>query len=82
MSARFKRAWARASRANLVASAGFLRALSASPFVSANGTQGQGGTPDTYRLCAAKIPKVRAIANWLLRRKASLSAARRAVFEQ
>jgi len=39
-------------------------------------------TPDVYRLCAGEIPNVRAITACLRRRKASLSDACRAVFEQ
>jgi hypothetical protein len=39
-------------------------------------------TPDVYRLCAGEIPNVRAITSCLRRRKASLSDACRAVFEQ
>jgi hypothetical protein len=39
-------------------------------------------TPDVYRLCAGEIPNVRAITACLRRRRASLSEACRAVFEQ
>jgi hypothetical protein len=39
-------------------------------------------TPDVYRLCAGEIPNMRAITACLRRRKASLSDACRAVFEQ
>lgn len=39
-------------------------------------------TPDVYRLCAAEIPSVAAITACLRRKKASLSDACRAVFEQ
>ena len=39
-------------------------------------------TPDVYRLCAGEIPNVSAITNCLRRKKASLSKACRAVFEQ
>jgi len=39
-------------------------------------------TPDVYRLCAGEIPNVRAITECLRRRKANLSEACRAVFEQ
>jgi hypothetical protein len=45
MTARFDRAWAKASRANLAASVGFLWALSASQSASA--------------LCRGEIPNVR-----------------------
>ena len=84
MTARFERAWAKASRAHLAASVGFLLALSASQSASAQGTQEQrrACTPDVYRLCAGEIPNARAITNCLRRQKASLSEACRAVFEQ
>ena len=39
-------------------------------------------TPDVYRLCAGEIPSVSAITACLRRKKASLSEACRAVFEQ
>ena len=39
-------------------------------------------TPDVYRLCAAEIPSVSGITACLRRKKASLSDACRAVFEQ
>ena len=80
MTARFDRAWAKASRANLAASVGLLRALSASRS-AALATPEQARTPDVYRLCAGEIPNVRAIINRLRRQKASLSEASRAVFE-
>lgn len=39
-------------------------------------------TPDVYRLCAGEIPNVAKITACLRRKKASLSEACRAVFEQ
>lgn len=39
-------------------------------------------TPDVYRLCAGEIPNVAKITSCLRRKKASLSEACRAVFEQ
>jgi hypothetical protein len=39
-------------------------------------------TPDVYRLCAGEIPSVSGITACLRRKKASLSEACRAVFEQ
>ena len=85
MRARFERAWAKASRANLAASVGFLLALSTSHSASAalaTPEQRRACTPDVYRFCAGEIPNVRAITNRLRRQKASLSEACRAVFEQ
>ena len=85
MTARFDRAWAKASRANLAASVGLLLALSASRSASgalATPEQRRARTPDVYRLCPGESPNVRAITNRLRRQKASLSEACRAVFEQ
>jgi len=85
MRARFERTWAKASRANLAASAGFLLALSTSHSASAalaTPEQRRACTPDVYRFCAGEIPYVRAITNRLRRQKASLSEPCRAVFEQ
>lgn len=85
MRARFERTWAKASRANLAASVGFLLAMSASHSASAalaTPEQRRACTPDVYRLCPGEIPNVRAITNCLRRQKASLSEACRAVFEQ
>jgi len=85
MRARFERAWAKASRANLAASVGFLLALSTSHSASAalaTPEQRRACTPDVYRFCAGEIPNVRAITNRLRRQKASLSEPCRAVFEQ
>ena len=85
MRAKFERAWAKASRANLAASVGFLLALSTSHSASAalaTPEQRRACTPDVYRLCAGEIPNVRAITNCLRRQKASLSESCRAVFEQ
>ena len=66
MRARFERTWAKASRANLAASAGFLLALSTSHSASAalaTPEQRRACTPDVYRFCAGEIPNVRAITN-------------------
>lgn len=85
MRARFAHAWAKASRANLAATVGFLMAVSASQSASAalaTPEQRRACTPDVYRLCPGEIPNVRAITNCLRRQKASLSEACRAVFEQ
>lgn len=85
MTAKFQRAWAKASRANLAGTVGFLLALSASHSASAalaSPEQRKACTPDVYRLCPGEIPNVRAITNCLRRQKASLSEACRAVFEQ
>ena len=85
MRARFERTWAKASRANLAASAGFLLALSTSHSASAalaTPEQRRACTPDVYRFCAGEIPNVRAITHCLRRQKASLSEPCRAVFEQ
>jgi hypothetical protein len=85
MRARFAHSWAKASRANLAATVGFLMAVSASQSASAalaTPEQRRACTPDVYRLCPGEIPNVRAITNCLRRQKASLSEACRAVFEQ
>ena len=85
MTAKFARAWARTSRANLAGTVGFLLALSASQSASATlatPEQRRACTPDVYRLCPGEIPNARAITNCLRRQKASLSEACRAVFEQ
>jgi hypothetical protein len=83
MTARFDRAWAKASRANLGASVGFLLALSAAQSASAApATREQGRTRTPNVLRPRGILKLRAITNWLRRQKAGLSEARRAVFEQ
>ena len=74
MTARFDRAWAKASRANLAASVGFLLAFSASQSASAapaTPEQRRACTPDVYRLCPGEIPNVRAITNCLRRQKES-----------
>jgi hypothetical protein len=81
MTARFRRRWALASRANLalaltLATTGSALAALATP------EQKKACTPDVYRLCAGEIPNVRAITACLRRQKASLSNACRAVFEQ
>jgi hypothetical protein len=68
MTARFDRAWAKASRANLAASVSFMRPLSASQSACA-------------ALCRGEIPDVRVITNRQRRQKANLSEACRAVFE-
>ncbi len=80
MTARFNRAWARASRANLAASVGLLLTLSASRSASASAkrvtpVQCRASTPKVYRFCAGKIPNFRAITRLLRRPKAGLRAA-------
>ena len=80
MTAKFKRAWASASRAHLalaltLATSGSALAALATP------EQKRACTPDVYRLCPGEIPNVRAITACLRRQKANLSEACRAVFE-
>jgi hypothetical protein len=80
MTAKFRRRWSSASRANLalaltLATTGSALAAVATP------EQKKACTPDVYRLCASEIPNVRAITACLRRQKASLSDACRAVFE-
>ncbi|WP_029582760.1 hypothetical protein [Bradyrhizobium sp. URHD0069] len=80
MSAKFRRRWASANRANLalaltLATTGSALAAVATP------EQKKACMPDVYRLCASEIPNVRAITACLRRQKASLSDACRAVFE-
>lgn len=77
MTARFNRAWAKASRANLAASVSLLLTASASQSSAASATPAQRryATPEVYRFCAGKIANVRAIASLLRRQKASLRAA-------
>ena len=61
MTARFDRAWAKASRANLAASTGFRLARPASQSTSAalaTPEQRRGCAPDGYRLRAGEIPSV------------------------
>ena len=60
-----------------------LTAKAADPYSSlATAEQRRACTPDVYRLCAAEIPSVSGITACLRRKKASLSDACRAVFEQ
>ena len=60
-----------------------LAAAAADPYSSiATAEQRRACTPDVYRLCAGEIPSVTAITACLRRKKASLSEACRAVFEQ
>jgi hypothetical protein len=60
-----------------------ITALAADPYSSiATAEQRRACTPDVYRLCAGEIPSVPAITACLRRKKASLSEACRAVFEQ
>ena len=55
----------------------------ADPYSSvATAEQRRACTPDVYRLCAGEIPSVAGITACLRRKKASLSDACRAVFEQ
>jgi hypothetical protein len=73
------------NRAHLVLALGFLFGLFAtgSAFAElATPEQKRACTPDVYRLCAGEIPNARAITACLRRRKANLSEACRAVFEQ
>jgi len=57
--------------------------LAADPYSSvATAEQRRACTPDVYRLCAGEIPSVSGITACLRRKKASLSDACRAVFEQ
>jgi hypothetical protein len=57
--------------------------LAADPYSSlASAEQRRACTPDVYRLCAGEIPSVSGITACLRRKKASLSEACRAVFEQ
>jgi len=58
-------------------------ALAADPYSSlATPEQRRACTPDVYRLCASEIPSVSGITACLRRKKASLSDACKAVFEQ
>lgn len=66
---------------------GAMLALAAPTLAHANGRPGtpaqrKACTPDVYRLCAGEIPSVAKITSCLRRKKDSLSAACRAVFEQ
>ena len=64
-------------------SASTLTAVAADPYSSlATAEQRRACTPDVYRLCAGEIPSVSGITACLRRKKASLSDACRAVFEQ
>jgi len=81
MTARFRRRWALASRANLALALTLVTTGSALAAL-ATPEQKKACTPDVYRLCAGEIPSVRAITACLRRQKASLSNACRAVFEQ
>ncbi len=57
--------------------------LAADPYSSvATAEQRRACTPDVYRLCAGEIPSVSGITACLRRKKANLSDACRAVFEQ
>jgi hypothetical protein len=56
--------------------------LAADPSSLASAEQRRACTPDVYRLCAGEIPSVSGITACLRRKKASLSDACRAVFEQ
>lgn len=61
MTARFDRAFAKASRANLAVSVGFLLATSASPSAArASPEQRRARTPDVGRPCTGEIPNVTA----------------------
>ena len=64
-------------------SASISAAHAADPYSNiATAEQRRACTPDVYRLCAAEIPSVSGITACLRRKKASLSDACRAVFEQ
>jgi hypothetical protein len=90
MRARFPGVSAGAGRAHLAAAFGLLLAQFAAGSASADiatPEQKRACTPDVYRLCAyrlcaGEIPNARAITACLRRRKAGLSDACRAVFEQ
>jgi hypothetical protein len=85
MNVRLNESVAPAKRARLALALGFLFGLSAtgSAFAElATSEQKRACTPDVYRLCAGEIPNVKAITACLRRRKANLSEACRAVFEQ
>lgn len=76
MTARFDRAWAKASRANLAASVDFLLVRPASQSASAalaTPERRRGRMQDVCHLSAGEIPNVRAITNGLRRQKVSLS---------
>jgi len=57
---------------------------SAGSALAAQGTpeQRRACTPDVYRLCAGEIPNVRAITACMIRNKANLSPACRALMDQ
>jgi hypothetical protein len=60
-----------------------ITALAADPYNSiGTAEQRRACTPDVYRLCAGEIPSVPGITACLRRKKASLSEACRALFEQ
>jgi hypothetical protein len=85
MRARFPGVSAGAGRAHHAAAFGLLLAQFAAGSASADiatPEQKRACTPDVYRLCAGEIPNARAITACLRRRKAGLSDACRAVFEQ
>lgn len=66
-----------------VLAASTVATLAADPYSSvATAEQRRACTPDVYRLCAAEIPSVSGITACLRRKKANLSDACRAVFEQ
>lgn len=66
----------------IAASAGSGAAQAQSDNSNASPAQRKACTPDVYRLCAGEIPSVAKITSCLRRKKASLSDACRAVFEQ
>ena len=61
---------------------GLILASATSAFAIGTPEQRRACTPDVYRLCAGEIPNVRAITACLRSKKASLSDACRAYFEQ
>ena len=85
MKPRFARSAAHLRRSHRASTLGFLLTLIASGSAGAQQDtpeQRRACTPDVYRLCAGEIPNARAITACLRRKKASLSQACAAVFEQ
>lgn len=77
MTARFNRAWTKASRANLASVSLLLKpTVSRSASTAPTGPEPRrAGTQEVFRLGAGKIPSFRAITRLLRRQKARLSAA-------
>lgn len=72
----------RARRASTLGLFLLLSATGAASAQQATPEQRRACTPDVYRLCAGEIPNARAITACLRQKKASLSPACAAVFEQ